>query len=235
MSRKRKPQSRRPGPPPSGRACTCANAPACGHVSLPEQRLAEAIWPRPAGHRYTQPSRPASADGAVWVRADLDMLTNTYRLTVEFNDHDVLGLDRDGMLAYVAALSDAMMRARYTEGVRRQLVGAGIDERLVLPTVADLREDWPELPRFGQFEVRPCVSYEGRCSVDVWHHGPAGDELVVQFAPEQLRSHIAHVLEVYAAADLDASYRRFLVATIDLDESRATAMIATLGDYLREE
>jgi hypothetical protein len=248
VSKRRKPQSRRPGTtatgsPLSPRSCGCAEAPGCGHASAAEQRLAEAIWPAARlppvhpqqGRAFTKPHRPLRGDGSVWARADMDPLTSTYRLTIEYNDHDILGLGRDDMLDYVAALSDALMRARYTEGVRRQLVAAGIDEHDVLPFLVDLRDEWPDLPRFGQYEIRPCVSFEGRASVDVFIHGKDGPESLVQFSPSNVHEHVNHVLQVYANADLDASYRRTLINLIGLDAGTATAMIGTLGEHLREE
>jgi hypothetical protein len=222
------------------RVCGCADAPACPHTSVPEQRLAEAIWP--AG----QPDALVADtdEQTVWCKADRSPFGG-YMLTIEFDADNVLALNRDSLFAYVAAMADALVRAQYTEGVRRQLVavlggrgtrkGKGMSEReagmLAIAQVQELRDDWPDLPTFPPYSIKPVVSFEGRCSVQVWR----GEQVIVQFAPRNVNEHIVHALRVYAAADLDESYRRMLIGVIGLDAARATACVADLANYHREE
>lgn len=198
------------------------------HRTVPEQRLAEAIFP------------DAADEQAVWCRADRSPLGTGYMLTIEYDDDNVLPLNRDQLLAYVTTLTDAMMRAQYAEGVRRQLLAAvrgesgrvsPVDERHAIETVQLLREEWPELPEFPPFTIRPCASIEGRTSVQVWRD----DQIIVQLAPHNVSEHVVHALRVYAAADLDASYRRYLIGSIGLDPGRATAVVAELAEHHREE
>jgi hypothetical protein len=184
-------------------------------------------------HRQRPPRRPEPGRSeVVWVRADPTPLGAGYMLTVEFTDDDVLPLSGADMLAYVATLSDALARAQYAEAVRRQLREQfTMREDMMMHTIIQLRDSWPDLRRFGRYEIRPCVSMEGRTSVDVW----LGDRNLVQFSPDQLREHIAYVLRVYAWADLDSAYRRFLVGQVGIDQGAASLCVSTLNRHVREE
>ena len=168
----------------------------------------------------------------VWCRADLSPFgkgqVGGYHLTITYDDDHALSLGRDELLMYVFTMMDALTRAQYTEAVRRQLITVGVPERMVLPSVIELREEWPELPTFGGYSLRPTVSFEGSCSVQVYH----GDTFVVQFAPRNVREHIEHALRVYVAADLDSSYRRYLLGVIGIEPGRATNVVEDLGNYL---
>lgn len=181
-----------------------------------------------------RPPRPAPAaqdSQAVWCRVDVSPV-GTYMLTITYDDDNALSLTRDELLEYVATMSTALMRATYAEAVRAQFRDhLKIPDHLALPTLQDLRDEWPELPAFGVYELRPTVSFEGRCSVQVWR----GDRFVIQLAPHNVQEHISHALAVYAAADLDASYRRFLVGVIGTDDSRARAAVATLSQHFPRE
>ena len=172
----------------------------------------------------------ADDDQAVWCRADLSPL-GVYMLTIEYDQDNVLALGRDELLEYVAVLNDALVRAIYTEGMRRQFRDQwNLADDVALPTVQEIRDSWPELRRFHPFEIRPCVSFEGNVSVQVWR----GDQVVVQFAPHNVREHVNHAMQVYAVADLDASYRRYLLGVIGTDKARAAAAVATLGKHLEK-
>lgn len=224
------------------RQCGCAEGPDCAHTSVAEQRLAEAIWP---AADPVDELRPDDDTGqSVWCKADRSPFGG-YMLTVEYDEDNVLPLNRDSLFAYVAAMAEALMRAQYAEGVRRQLVdvlggrgkrkGKGLPDREVqtaaILQVQEIRQEWPDLPAFPPYTIKPIVSFEGRCSVQVWK----GEQVIVQFAARNVHEHIVHALRVYAAADLDESYRRMLIGTIGLDESRATACVADLANYHREE
>lgn len=219
------------------RRCQCRDAPRCGHTTVAEQRLAEAIWPR-RDQPVDQADEPTEA---IWCRADLSPFGGTYMLTIEYDADNVLALNRDSLLSYVATMTDALMRARYSEGVRRQLLdvlakSAGLpitaaSDQYAVVTVNELRQEWPELATFPPYEIRPCVSAEGRISVQVWR----GDDVIAQLAPHNVHEHVVHALSVYAAADLDASYRRMLVGSIGLDPARASQVVDDLANYHREE
>lgn len=175
---------------------------------------------------------------SIWCRVEVSPL-GTYMLVITYDDDNVLSLGRDELLEYVATMAEAGMRAQYAEGVRRQLreilrkrPGAGPKaERYVIETVAELRGEWPELRRFPPYEIHDVVSFEGRTSVQIWRAG----EVIAQLAPSNVDEHIAHALRVYAGADLDASYRRYLVGVIGIEDGRARAAVHTLGQHLREE
>jgi hypothetical protein len=184
--------------------------------------------------KRSRPARPAprpAAEQQVWCRVDVSPV-GTYMLTITYDDDHALSLTYSDLLEYVGALSAALMRALYTEAVRGQFRDRlKMPDKLALPTLQDLRDEWPDLATFGGYELRPTVSFEGRCSVQVWH----ADTMVVQFAPHNVREHIAHALAVYAAADLDASYRRFLVGVIGTDDMRARAAVAELTQHFPRE
>lgn len=175
----------------------------------------------------------ADDDGelSVWCRVEVSPL-GTYMLVITYDDDNVLSLGRDELLNYVAVMSDALARARYTEGVRRQLRDQfKFSESVVMLTLTQLRKTWPDLPRFGPYEIRPCVSFEGRTSVDVWR----GDKQLAQFDAGMLAEHISQTLIAYAGADLDAAYRRFLVGEVGISDGEARLCVTTLNRHLREE
>lgn len=179
---------------------------------------------------------PAADDQAVWVRVERDPFGIGYLTVVAYDDDHVLSLDRTDLHAYTETLIAALTRAQYAEGVRRQLRTAGasrghaVSDEHAAASVVELRDEWPELPTFGPYRIVPIVSIDGRPSVQVHK----GEQVIVQFAPHNVAEHVVHALQVYAAADLDASYRRYLVGVIGVDERTAAGAIAALGDHLPE-
>lgn len=167
----------------------------------------------------------------VWCRADLSPFGQGYVLTIEYDNDNVLSLGRSELLDYVAVMSDALQRARYREAMRRQLRSMGVNDQVAIPMIVDLSDEWPELTRFNGYELRPCVSIDGRPSVQVYH----GEAFVVQLAPHNVTEHIAHALAVYANADLDSSYRRFLTGVIQTEPWRAEAAVHNLGEHFPTE
>jgi hypothetical protein len=171
----------------------------------------------------------------IWCRTEVSPL-GTYILVINYGGENVLSLAGDKLLAYCAAMADAMMRARFAEGIRRQLTerlpkSEDLGMQYAVETVSAIRDEWPTLPRFGDYSINDCVSFEGRISVQV----KRGAAIIAQFAPHNVREHIAHALEVYAAADCENAYRRYLTGTIGLDAGTAGAVITDLGKHLREE
>lgn len=152
-------------------------------------------------------------------------------LVITYDDDNALSLVRTDLLDYCATMIEAMTRAQYAEGVRRQLGSIGVPEQYVIPTVVELREEWPELQQFGPYRIVPIVSFEGRVSVQV----QKSDDVIVQFAPHNVAEHVIHAMQVYAAADLDSSYSRYLRGVIGIDAARASAAVAALGEHLHTD
>lgn len=155
-----------------------------------------------------------------------------YSLVVTFDDDNVLRLDGLDALRYVAALADAMVRAQYTEAMRTQLRARfKLDDRDAAIAAGKWPDEQPSLATFDRYEIRPCVSIEGRTSVQVWR----GDQVVVQFAESNVQEHIYHVLTVYASADRDVSYHRLLTGHLRKGEGVARDCIRTLTQYLKKD
>lgn len=167
----------------------------------------------------------------IWCRADRDPFSGQYLLTVSYDDDHVLALNGDGLHQYAATLTAALMRGRYVEAVRRQFASIGLPEDVALPTIQQFREELPELPEFDTFRIEPIVSYEGRVSVMISQDG----KRVAQLLPRNVREHIVHAYQVYAAADLDAAYARFARGVIGIDAGRAAAMVGTLTPFYPDD
>lgn len=155
-----------------------------------------------------------------------------YSLVVGFDDDNVLHLDGLDVLRYVAALADAMVRAQYAEAMRAQLrARLKLSDRDAAVAAGKWRDDLPALATFDRYEIRPCVSVEGRTSVQVWR----GGQVVVQFAESNVQEHIYHVLIVHASADRDVSYHRLLTGHLRKGDGVARDCIRTLTQYLKKD
>lgn len=186
--------------------------------------------PQPPRRR---PVDPEQRDAAVWVESAVT-LDGTYVVEVHSSGDWSTILDRDRALAYAATAHDAAARAEYDAAVVAQLTSIGVEMEHAAGLLTDLRNDRPELDDKTTAPLRfvPGVSPALKPFVHVYLHET---EPMAQWSPAALRSHARNVLDVLATVDLDAAYRRALVSLVGLDDGRARAVVATLGEHRRKE
>ncbi|MGI5292759.1 hypothetical protein ACQEVF_56940 [Nonomuraea polychroma] len=166
----------------------------------------------------------------IWVRSDVTP-DGIYTAAIHFSDDRSRVLDHDAGMRYVHAVVAAAARAEHDAAVVRQLTSLGLPRQAVGEAVQSLREDRPPLDHTATAPLRlePGVSGQtGEAFITVI----IDDKPVGQWTADDARSHAVGVLEVFTAVDLDAAYRRYLVATVGLDLPTATAVVTGLGEHM---
>jgi hypothetical protein len=175
--------------------------------------------------------------GAVWVAAWALPKGGGYGVRIRVGDLNWT-MTPDRALAYAAAVIRAAVTAEHDAAVFGLLtVRLGLDVRTAGQVIAaDLRPDRPPLDadtaplefRPGITVTEPVAAPRGvRPFVGMW----AGGKQIGQFTPADCRHHATSVLDTVAAADLDSAFRRLLVGPLDLDEARASQVIASLAEH----
>jgi hypothetical protein len=166
---------------------------------------------------------------AIWVVSDVAP-DGTYVCTVQAGDDLAVVLDRQRAIAYTVALYTAVGYAEYDAAVLKQLTTLGVGERMAARCVADLRADRAPVDDAATAPLRfvPLVTAAKRePSLFVEVNG----RRISQWTPADGRQHAGHVLDIVAAVDLDAAYRRFLRGPVRLDDDRARAVVESLGEH----
>jgi hypothetical protein len=179
---------------------------------------------RPAGAEVEQ-----SNDG-VWVQSDVTP-SGTYILAVHFDHDHTRPLDHDAAYAYATTVLAACARAEYDAAVIAQMtrkVGTGL--RAATELVGEMRADRPPLDDAATAPLRlePGVSGSSRRPFLALHL--AGKQ-IGRWDVADGRQHALHVLEGIEGVDLDAAYRRCLMAQVGLREKDALAVVGDLANY----
>lgn len=178
----------------------------------------------------------------LWVRSEV-MSDGTYGVGLNVGADRSWVLNRDEAVAYTVACFARATEVEHDTAVMRLLTG-----KLGLPAkeagqliVKDLIPD-----RLDSFYVTKPLRFTGVIGrakhprPDAGQYVPLlGMELdgqgVGQLTPADLRDHAAAVLNVIAAADLDAGLVRALVGTVGIDEQRARAVVEDLANHWPEQ
>lgn len=166
----------------------------------------------------------------IWVQSDL-LPDGTYVTAIHYNDDQSRVLDRQTGMAYVAEIFTAAVHAEHDAAVLRQLTSIGVERATAGQAVVDLRADRPPLNDAATAPLRlaPGVSHRtgaGFLAVFI------GDRQVGQWDPADARDHATNVLTVLTAADLDATYRRYLTSVIGIDTDRAQHIVGQLAAHI---
>lgn len=167
--------------------------------------------------------------GAVWVTSEL-LPDGRYITSISVNPDRAFTLDRDAARRYAATVFTAVAYAEYDTAVVRQLQAIGIALPDAAGFVVDLRADRPPLDDDATAPLRFEPLVAGTTLTPAVHIALDG-ELFCQWDPADARQHAGHVLDVAAAVDLDAAYRRLLVAQVGLDDARARAVVGDLAEH----
>jgi hypothetical protein len=166
---------------------------------------------------------------AIWVVSDVAP-DGTYVTTVQASDDVAVVLDRKRAMEYAMAVYTAVGYAEYDAAVFHQLVSLGISHPNAAHCVGDLRADRAPLDDAATAPLRfvPLVTAA--------KHQPAvyvevNGRRISQWTTSDARQHAGHVLDICAAVDLDAAYRRYLRGPLRLDDGRARAVVGSLGEH----
>lgn len=173
------------------------------------------------------------ASAAVWCRSAV-LPDGSYGLRIDGPDVS-FGLTRERAAEYAAAAIGAATAAEHDAAVYTQLRKLGVP---IEATAVVLGEQLRPARQAARDEAtRPLrfvtvLAESGRPSVNV----SAGDsEPFTQWAPADVRDHALNVLIALAAADLDQAYLAVLTREVGLDENRARAAVADLGNHWPDE
>lgn len=170
-----------------------------------------------------------SEDG-LWVQSDV-AADGHYVATVNAGGR-AWALSHDEARAYAAAVVRACAEAEHDAAVVRMLAALGLDREAGGLLVGELREDraGADTAATAPLTFTPGVSaFTGEAflhlALDGQGHG--------QLDPAAAREHALYVLETPAVADLDRSLFVKLTDGLGLDEARARAAVARLGEHRR--
>jgi hypothetical protein len=167
---------------------------------------------------------------SVWVLSDL-AADGTYVTTVQAGPDHARVLDRSEALAYAGAVLEAAARAEHDAAVLAQLHNfLGLPVEAAAGSVADLRAERPPIDpaALAPIGLVPGVSASTKLPFLILEVDGAP---VGQWTVTDARRHAEAVLEVSAAADLDAAYFRWLVGAVALDAGRARNVVSDLASH----
>lgn len=164
----------------------------------------------------------------LWVRSEV-MPNGTYGVALNVGEDRAWALDRDQAVAYAVACFARATEAEHDAAVLALLLHIGLDLREAAMTLAkDVRPDRP----VDHSATEP-LHFEVGIGKRV---GPFVKMLldgrqVGELTPADLRDHAAGVLNVIAAADLDANLHRVLVGVMGVDDGRARGFVDSLQQH----
>jgi hypothetical protein len=165
----------------------------------------------------------------LWVRSDVAPDGN-YIAVVEFSDDESRALDRTAAIRYATTVLAAVAAAEYDAAVVHQMTSIGMGLDVVGQVLTDLRHKRPSIDDEATWPIvfQPGVSHrDGRGFLTLVKRS----EPVGQLELDAARSHALHVLEVIQVAELDRIYHRLLTKLIGVDDQRARAVVADLGEH----
>jgi hypothetical protein len=167
-------------------------------------------------------------DGQLWVRSDV-MPDGSYGVGLNVGPDRSWALNRTQATDYAVACYTRATEAEHDAAVLTLLTHIGLPERTAAELIVkDLRPDRPD-DHTPTHPLKFTVAIGRKC-------GPFlkmeldGHE-VGELTTGDLRDHAAAVLNVIAAADLDAALFRALTGRVGLDEDRARAVVGDLADH----
>lgn len=187
-------------------------------------------------------SGPPDDSEGLWVRSDL-MPDGTYGVAISVGADRSWTLNLDQAVAYAVACHARATEVEHDTAVLRLLTDTlGIPAKTASQViVSDLRPDRPD----AQDATKP-LRFTGAIGRAKYPRPDAGAYIpllmmeldgtqVGQLTPADLRDHATGVLNVIAAADLDAALLRALTGTFDIDEDRARAVVEDLANHWPEQ
>lgn len=169
---------------------------------------------------------PAHED--IWVRSEV-LPNGTYGVGLNVGEDRAWVLDRDQAVAYAVTCCARATEVEHDAAVFDLLTKrVGISERDAAATVLkDIRPNRPD--EHAATEPLHFIGGLGR-------RGPflnmmLDGKQVGQLTPADLRDHAMGVLNVIAAADLDAALRTVLVGQFGLDDDTARAVVGSLEEH----
>lgn len=183
------------------------------------------------------PTLPTSTDpdeaeplGVVCVTSGVSPL-GTYTCEIAYTDDVSRVLAPHEVGPYTDTLLAAVVAAEYAAAIVRQhTVALGVSRADAHQLVIDLRKS---IPSIDQTSVKPLIvrpSVGRRTGKPFLHLRLAGTTMQWQWEPASVREHAQAVREAVLVADLDAAYRRLLIGSYGIDDTRARAAI---GDLIR--
>lgn len=167
-------------------------------------------------------------DDGLWVRSEV-MPDGSYGVGLNVGADRSWALNRSQAVDYAVACYTRATEAEHDAAVFGLLTHIGLPQRTVAELlVKDLRPDRPD-DHTATHPLRFTVAIDRtlRPFLKMELDGREAGELTTG----DLRDHAAAVLNVLAAADLDAALLRTLTGTIGLDENRARAVVGSLMDH----
>ncbi|GAA1401891.1 hypothetical protein GCM10009613_60980 [Pseudonocardia kongjuensis] len=156
--------------------------------------------------------------------------SGTYGVAVAVGEDEAWTMAPDRAVSYAAGCVAAATEARHDAAViaafvSRDMLSSAEAAKFV---VFELRPDRVRDDRTAPLRFVPGVSaFTGRPFVHVHLH----DKSIGQLDPSALREHALGVLDVVAAADLDAALVRTLRGTVGVEEHQARAFVEDLSRH----
>ncbi|MGH3548888.1 MAG: hypothetical protein ACRDQU_12420 [Pseudonocardiaceae bacterium] len=175
---------------------------------------------------------PADDDkGQLWVRSEV-MPDGTYGVGLNVGADRAWAFDREAAVAYAVACFARATEAEHDAAVFGLLTTSmKVPEHAAAKLVCDLRADRPD----DHKATDPL-----RFTVAIGRRGPflkmeLDGTQVGELTPADLRDHAVGVLNVLAAADLDANLQRVLVGVVGIDDNRARQFVGSLQEHWPSE
>lgn len=170
----------------------------------------------------------------LWVQSDVAPDGTSYMVGFHYGEDRAWSLTRDQAIRHAVAVFAEAERAEHDAATVELLhtkLGMPL-ETAVAFLVRDIRPDRPPTDQPGPFTVAAGVSRDGGL------HGYLrlllDGEVFGQWRIGDAHHHAGAVLQAVAAVDSDATLYRTLIGVIDLDESRARAVVADIGNHRRQ-
>jgi hypothetical protein len=171
----------------------------------------------------------------VWVNSGVAK-DGSYLAFVEFTPEIRLPLDRSSAARYVMAVVTQAMHAEHDAAVTAQLTKKlGLPIEAAVEVVGSLRADRPSVDQAATAPLILTPGVSGKTLGPFLAGEVTGSDLRWQWTPADAREHAMYVLAVAVAVELDAAYYRYLVESLDLEDTLARAVVHDLGNWLEDD
>lgn len=180
------------------------------------------------------------AEMDLWVQSEL-MPDGTYGVGITVGQDRAFILNRDEAVAYATACFASATEADHDTAVMRLLTKEiGTDITTAGQFVVELRPDRPDIKATEPLRFYVALGRAKHPRPDAGEFIPMllmylEKKQVGELTPADLRGHAAGVLNVLAAADLDANLRRRLMAAVGIPEEQARVFVESLADHMPDE
>lgn len=167
----------------------------------------------------------------LFMRTGVSPKDGSYFVELQANQETPVRLTRPKALEWAADCARAAQEAAYDAALIQQLRALKLEEEAIMRTVFELRRQRKPY-KTPPFELRPSVSlFTAKPFIEVLHNGRGLATWEYSYA-----LHMAtEILELLAAAQLDAQYRKFMIKTMGIEPGAADAAISDLANYRVEE